>query len=102
MREDMKDKFVKCTKCKELTWNDNFHNICGKPYCSRCLIGAVKKKIQKQEKTIEKIKAENELMREDIEFCLRSIDQERKMSKDEKIRSELTSCYNILKRWKNE
>ena len=66
MREDKKDKFVKCTKCKELTWNDNFHNICGKPYCSRCLVGAVKKKIQKQEKTIEKIKTENELMRETL------------------------------------
>lgn len=42
---------------------------------------------------------ENRKMKDDIKFCLHSINQERKMSRDERTRSEMTSCYEILKGW---
>lgn len=35
-------------------------------------------------------------MIEDINFCLHSIKQEMKISKDERTRSEITNCYKIL------
>lgn len=35
-------------------------------------------------------------MIEDINFCLHSIKQEMKLSKDERTRSEMTNCYKIL------
>lgn len=42
---------------------------------------------------------ENQKLKEDINFCLHSIKQEKDMSKDERTRKEMTSCYDILKRW---
>lgn len=42
---------------------------------------------------------ENQELKEDISFCLHSIKQEMKMSTDSRTRSEMTSCYEILKRW---
>ena len=42
---------------------------------------------------------ENQKLKEDINFCLHSIKQEMDMSKDERTRKEMTSCYDILKRW---
>lgn len=38
-------------------------------------------------------------LKEDISFCLHSIKQEMEMSTDSRTRSEMTSCYEILKRW---
>lgn len=38
-------------------------------------------------------------MEEDIEFCLHSIEQEAEMSTDERTRSEMESCLEILGRW---
>ena len=42
---------------------------------------------------------ENKELKEDISFCLHSIKQEMEMSTDSRTRSEMTSCYEILKRW---
>ena len=42
---------------------------------------------------------ENKQLKEDISFCLHSIKQEMKMSTDSRTRNEMTSCYEILKRW---
>ena len=39
---------------------------------------------------------ENQKLKEDINFCLHSIKQEMDMSKDERTRKEMTSCYDIL------
>ena len=40
-----------------------------------------------------------EEMKEDIAFCLHSIEQETEMSTDERTRSEMESCLEILGRW---
>ena len=40
-----------------------------------------------------------EEMKEDIAFCLVAIDQEAEMSTDERTRSEMESCLEILGRW---
>lgn len=40
-----------------------------------------------------------EEMKEDIDFCLHSIEQEAEMSTDERTRSEMESCLKILSRW---
>ena len=42
---------------------------------------------------------ENKQLKEDISFCLHSIKQEMEMSIDSRTRNEMTSCYEILKRW---
>ena len=42
---------------------------------------------------------ENNELKEDISFCLHSIKQEMEMSTDSRTRNEMTSCYDILKRW---
>ena len=40
---------------------------------------------------------ENQKLKEDINFCLHSIKQEMNMSKDERTRKEMSTCYTILK-----
>ena len=40
-----------------------------------------------------------EEMKEDIDFCLHSIEQEAEMSTDERTRSEMETCSRILSRW---
>ena len=45
---------------------------------------------------------ENQKLKEDINFCLHSIKQEMNMSKDERTRKEMSTCYTILKRDCNE
>ena len=39
---------------------------------------------------------ENQKLKEDINFCLHSIKQEMDMSKDERTRKEMSTCYDIL------
>ena len=60
-------------------------------------------KFQKELLTIikdyEKLQQENQELKEDISFCLHSIKQEMEMSTDSRTRNEMTSCYEILKRW---
>ena len=51
---------------------------------------------------IEELQKENKELKEDISFCLHSIKQEMKMSTDSRTRNEMTSCYDILKRWNTE
>lgn len=48
---------------------------------------------------INKLLKENEEMKEDILFCLRSIKQEMEMSTDSRTRSEMESCYEIFKKY---
>ena len=45
------------------------------------------------------VSKENKELKEDISFCLHSIKQEMEMSTDSRTRNEMTSCYEILKRW---
>ena len=45
---------------------------------------------------------ENQKLKEDISFCLKSIEQEMKMSTDSRTRQEMLSCYQILKEWSDE
>lgn len=51
---------------------------------------------------INQLEKENKELKEDISFCLHSIKQEMEMSTDSRTRNEMTSCYEILKRWKDE
>ena len=50
-------------------------------------------------KYIKNLQQENQELKEDISFCLHSIKQEMEMSTDSRTRNEMTSCYEILKRW---
>ena len=61
---------------------------CGQSYCKgyRCL-------------DLDGLLKENQELKEDISFCLRSIKQEMRMSTDSRTRNEMTSCYDILMRW---
>ena len=47
----------------------------------------------------QELEKENKELKEDISFCLHSIKQEMEMSTDSRTRNEMTSCYEILKRW---
>lgn len=40
---------------------------------------------------------DNQKLKEDINFCLHSIKQEMDMSKDERTRKEMATCYDILR-----
>ena len=45
------------------------------------------------------LKKQNDELKEDISFCLKSIKQEMEMSTDSRSRGEMKSCYEILERW---
>ena len=45
------------------------------------------------------LKKQNDELKEDISFCLKSIKQEMEMSTDSRTRGEMESCYEILERW---
>lgn len=56
--------------------------------------------INQYENYITVLKQYNVKMREDISFCLRSIEQEMNLSTDSRTRQEMSSCYQILREWR--
>lgn len=50
----------------------------------------------------QKLEEENKKIKEDISFCLKSIEQEMKMSTDSRTRQEMESCFQILKEWSDK
>ena len=69
-------------------------------YCEKCsefncLEGSMEEIIT----AMKQLQQENKELKEDISFCLHSIKQEMEMSTDSRTRNEMTSCYEILKRW---
>lgn len=58
-------------------------------------------KFSKLSSYIRQLDKENKELKEDISFCLKSIKQEMEMSTDSRTRSEMTSCYEILRKWNN-
>ena len=61
------------------------------------------KKIEKEHQKLNgKLRKEIKNMKEDINFCLKSIKQEMEMSKDSRTRQEMKTCYEILGRYENE
>lgn len=50
----------------------------------------------------ESLEKENQQLKEDISFCLKSIKQEMEMSTDSRIRQEMLSCYQILSKWSDK
>ena len=69
-------------------------------YCEKCsefncLEGSMEEIIT----AMKQLQQENKALKEDISFCLHSIKQEMEMSTDSRTRNEMTSCYEILKRW---
>ena len=50
----------------------------------------------------QKLEEENKKIKEDISFCLKSIEQEMKMSTDSRTRQEMLSCYQILSKWSDK
>lgn len=56
-------------------------------------------KLQDEKEELEK---ENKEIKEDISFCLKSIEQEMKMSTDSRTRQEMKSCFQILKEWNDK
>lgn len=59
----------------------------------------LKSDFEAQHELTKKYVKENKELKEDISFCLHSIKQEKEMSTDSRTRNEMTSCYEILKRW---
>lgn len=49
--------------------------------------------------TYQDLLRENKKIKEDISFCLKSIEQEMKMSTDSRTRKEMKTCFQILKKW---
>lgn len=45
---------------------------------------------------------ENQQLKEDILFCLKSIKQEMEMSIDSRTKQEMLSCYQILSKWSDK
>ena len=64
-----------------------------------CSITNPKKQLEFYKQLSEQLQQENKELKEDISFCLHSIKQEMEMSTDSRTRNEMTSCYDILKRW---
>ena len=64
-----------------------------------CSITNPKKQLEFYKQLSEQLQQENQELKEDISFCLHSIKQEMEMSTDSRTRNEMTSCYEILKRW---
>lgn len=50
----------------------------------------------------QKLEKENKKIKEDISFCLKSIEQEMKMSTDSRTKQEMLSCYQILNEWSDK
>ena len=50
----------------------------------------------------ESLEKENQQLKEDISFCLKSIKQEMEMSTDSRTRQEMLSCYQILSKWSDK
>lgn len=50
----------------------------------------------------QKLEKENKKIKEDILFCLKSIEQEMKMSIDSRTKQEMLSCYQILNEWSDK
>lgn len=50
----------------------------------------------------ESLEKENQQLKEDISFCLKSIKQEMEMSTDSRTKQEMLSCYQILSKWSDK
>lgn len=51
---------------------------------------------------INNLQQENQQLKEDILFCLKSIKQEMEMSIDSRTKQEMLSCYQILSKWSDK
>ena len=51
---------------------------------------------------IKRLTEENQQLKEDISFCLKSIKQEIEMSTDSRTKQEMLSCYQILSKWSDK
>lgn len=51
---------------------------------------------------INNLQQENQQLKEDISFCLKSIKQEMEMSIDSRTKQEMLSCYQILSKWSDK
>ena len=75
------------------------------PVESNLLVSYIKELQQENEKPhhyktlYQSLKKQNDELKEDISFCLKSIKQEMEMSTDSRSRGEMKSCYEILERW---
>ena len=68
----------------------------------RSMYDAIFDKIHAQITEIEQLKNENQQLKEDISFCLKSIKQEMEMSTDSRTKQEMLSCYQILSKWSDK
>ena len=77
---------MNCEICNKSILNDS-QFINGKYYHNSC---------------VENLTKENQQLKEDILFCLKSIKQEMEMSIDSRTRQEMLSCYQILNEWSDK
>ena len=69
----------------------------------------LKENAENNDKVVDKVnwenqllKKENQQLKEDISFCLKSIKQEMEMSTDSRTKQEMLSCYQILSKWSDK
>lgn len=72
--------------------------LCDKPRFRKHLLMRL---LEKYENTTS-IENKYEKLQKDVKFCLHSIKQETEMSTDERTRTEMKTCYEILRRCINE
>lgn len=75
--------------------------FCVKNICKDCN-NKKQKDIYKNSKNYHKLQQENQQLKEDISFCLKSIKQEMEMSIDSRTKQEMLSCYQILSKWSDK
>ena len=77
-----------------------YEELLDKGYCNcnemNCIDNNTPRRILKIAKNLQQ---ENQKLKEDILFCLKSVKQEMEMSIDSRTKQEMLSCYQILNEW---
>ena len=98
---DYRDKIKKAIECPQFG-NSRYGEWGALRYEQRVLIKRLLDELDSADECILRLDGENQKLKEDISFCLKSIEQEMKMSTDERTKQEMLSCYQILSEWSDE
>ena len=95
---DREELYDKCENIEQLF--DNYYlPLLDKHYSKTYRLQQENEKNKHYKTLYQSLKKQNDELKEDILFCLKSIKQEMEMSKDSRTRGEMKSCYEILERW---
>ena len=96
-----RDKIKKAIECPQFG-NSRYGEWGALRYEQRVLIKKLLDELDSADECILRLDGENQKLKEDISFCLKSIEQEMKMSIDSRTRQEMKSCFQILKEWSDK